>query len=84
MKYSEADKQREVKSCIESMKYDGISINLNNLLFEVVWDGHAGGWTYFDELSHRMYGKQQGEEFTDAEIIDAINTFRKYVEAQHG
>jgi len=44
----------------------------------------SSGWTYFDELSHRMYGKQQGEEFTDAEIIDAINTFRKYVEAQHG
>lgn len=79
---SEADKQAEVESCIESMKYDGLSVNLNNLLFGVVWDGHAGGWTYFDELSHRMDGKRQGEELTDAEIIDAINTFRKYTEAE--
>ncbi|MCC6101797.1 MAG: hypothetical protein LIV28_09725 [Lactobacillus sp.] len=78
---SETDKQAEVESCIESMKHDGFSVNLNNLLFGVVWDGHAGGWTYFDELSHRMYGKRQGEELTDSEIIDAINTFQIYTEA---
>lgn len=77
---SEADKQREVELCVAVMKGKGLPINLNTLLFGVVWDGYVGGWTYFDELSHRMDGKQQGEELTDAEIKDTINTFRKYID----
>lgn len=69
----------ELISCIKSMKQDNLPINLNSLLFGIVYDGESGGWTYFDELSHRMNNALQGVELTDDEIMTTINQFMEYV-----
>ena len=69
----------ELRSCVKAMKQDNLSVNLNSLLFGIVYDGESGGWTYFDELAHRMNNALQGVELTDDEIVTTINQFMKYV-----
>lgn len=73
------DPQQEIKFCVKAMKQDDLSINLNSLLFGIVYDGESGGWTYFDELAHRMANALQGVELTDDEIMTTINQFMEYV-----
>lgn len=43
------------------------------------YDGESGGWTYFDELAHRMANALQGVELTDDEIMTTIKRFVGYV-----
>lgn len=69
----------ELRSCVKAMKQDNLPVNLNSLLFGIVYDGESGGWTYFDELAHRMNNALQGVELTDDEIMTTINQFMKYV-----
>lgn len=70
----------EIGSCVDSLKNAGYPINLNSLIFSFIDNYPDGSWTYFDELSHRMLGKGQGENLTDDEIIGTIKKFKEYVE----
>ncbi|MCH4164970.1 MAG: hypothetical protein LKF37_09385 [Lentilactobacillus diolivorans] len=67
--------------CVKSMRYENLPINLNSLLFGIVYDGESDGWTYFDELAHDMTDKLQGVELTDDEIMTTIKRFVQYSEA---
>lgn len=68
----------ELRICVKAMKQDNLPINLNSLLFGIVYDGESGGWTYFDELAHRMTNKLQGAALTDDEIMATIKQFMEY------
>lgn len=68
----------ELRSCVKSMKQNNLPINLNSLLFGIVYAGESGGWTYFDELAHRMNNALQGVELTNDEIMSTINQFMEY------
>lgn len=68
----------ELRCCVKAMKQDNLPINLNSLLFGSVFNGESGGWTYFDELAHRMANALQGVELTDDEIMTTIKQFMEY------
>lgn len=82
MSKGKIDPQEEIKFCIEAMRGEGLPINLNSLLFGVIYDGDRE-WTYFDELAHSITDKLQGAELTDDDIMTTIKLFIDYSEAQH-